>query len=74
MCSSFLLYEDRHGLEAIKEDRQTKENGTEHACVGIILKDAVNGKAVHGTGGVNYLPHMLVFLVCFRNRIWLKSL
>ena len=26
-----------------------------------MLKDAVNGKAVHGTGGVNYLPHMLAF-------------
>ena len=25
-------------------------------------KDAVNGKAVHGTGGVNCLPHMLAFL------------
>ena len=22
----------------------------------------MNGKAVHGTGGVNYLPHMLAFL------------
>ena len=26
-----------------------------------MLKVAVNGKAVHGTGGVNYLPHMLAF-------------
>jgi hypothetical protein len=31
-----------------------------------MVEDAVNGKAVHGTGGVNYLPHMFVFLVCIR--------
>ena len=26
-----------------------------------MLKIAANGKAVRGTGGVNYLPHMLAF-------------
>ena len=27
-----------------------------------MVEDAVYGKAVHGTGGVNYLPHM--FAIC----------
>ena len=40
------------------------KDGAEHACSGIMLKIAVNGKAVHGTGGVNYLPHMFVLFAC----------
>ena len=35
-------------------------------CIRHHVEDAVNGKAVHGTGGVNYLPHLFVFLVCIR--------
>ena len=33
-------------------------------CVRHHVEDAVNGKAVHGTGGVNYLPHMFVLFMC----------
>ncbi len=31
-----------------------------------MVEDAEDGKAVLGTGGVNYLPHTFVFLVCIR--------
>ena len=33
---------------------------------------AVNGKAVHGTGGVNYLPHMFASRYAPAAVIWLK--
>ena len=29
-----------------------------------MFEDAEDGKAVLGTGGVNYLPHTFVFLLC----------
>ena len=35
---------------------------------------AVNGKAVHGTGGVNYLPHMFAICIAPAAVIWLKAI
>ena len=38
-----------------------------------MLKIAVNGKAIHGTGGVNRLPHMLAFYHVAAAVFWLKA-
>ena len=60
-------------VTASLRSKDRPKDGAEHACSGIMLRIAVNGKAVHGTGGVNCLPHMLAFYRVAAAVFWLKA-